>query len=217
MSGPPRLCFLPGATGDGDFWRPVADRIPGAWPWRLLNLPGAGEQPHDPRVASFADLVELVAAAIDERTDVVAQSMGGVVAIGLALRHPAKVRRLVLVATSGGIDVAGLGAAEWRDQYRDEFPNAAPWVWQDRPDFGDSISAVRAPTLLVWGNADPLSPVAVGERLCELLPASTLEVIEGGTHWLAHDDPDRIASLIAAHLRIRRSSGPEPFPRRTPR
>jgi pimeloyl-ACP methyl ester carboxylesterase len=200
MDVPRRIVFLPGAAGAADFWRPVAERLPGGWHKTLLGWPGAGEEPHDPRVESFDDLVTLAAAELDAPADVVAQSMGGAVAIGLALRHPRMVRRLVLVATSGGIAVDGLGAADWREEYRAEFPRAAPWVWRERPDHASAIAAVTAPTLLIWGDADPLSPPGIGERLRELLPDASLHVLASGTHALARERPDEVARLIAAHL-----------------
>ena len=126
--------------------------------------------------------------------------MGGVVAIGLALRHPERIRRLVLVATSGGIDVPGLGGADWRQEYRAEYPCAAPWVWQEKPDYGDAITPVIAPALLLWGDADLVSPVSIGQRLAELLPRSALHVLTGGTHSLALEYPDEVARLIIDHL-----------------
>jgi len=194
------VAFLPGAAGAGEFWLPVADRLPAHWPKTLLSWPGAGEQPHDARVRGFDDLVALAAARLDDRSDLVAQSMGGVVALGIAGRRPDKVRRLVLVATSGGIDVAGLGAEEWRDTYRAEYPNAAPWVCQERPDYTDTVSRIHAPTLLLWGDADPISPLAVGQRLAALLPNAALHVVAGGAHALAQERPDDVAALIRDHL-----------------
>ncbi|HWK19102.1 MAG TPA: alpha/beta fold hydrolase, partial [Solirubrobacteraceae bacterium] len=122
------LLFLPGTAGAAAFWRPAADRLPAAWNQTLLRWPGAGDEPHDARVRGYADLVELAAGELDGHTDVVAQSLGGAVAIGLALRYPASIRRLVLVATSGGLDVNRLGVTDWRSEYRVRFPRAAPWV-----------------------------------------------------------------------------------------
>jgi pimeloyl-ACP methyl ester carboxylesterase len=196
----PHVVFLPGASGAAEFWRPVAERLPADWVKVLLGWPGAGEEPHDESMRSFDDLVSAAAAALDSPSDVVAQSMGGAVAIGLALRHPTRVRRLVLAATSGGLDLTGLGAADWRAEYRELYPNAAPWITDERPDYADAINDVAAPALLLWGDADPISPVSVGARLADLLPTSTLEIIAGGEHRFAHDRPHAVARLIAAHL-----------------
>jgi pimeloyl-ACP methyl ester carboxylesterase len=201
VSGVPNLVFLPGAAGREDFWRPVADRLPDSWKKSLHGWPGAGHEPHDPRVRSFDDLISRVASEIEDQSDLVAQSMGGIVAIGIALRHPRKVRRLVLTATSGGLDVAALGAVDWRDDYRAEYPNAAPWIWEDHIDYGDELSSIRQPTLLISGDSDPLSPSSVGERLAELMPATSHKVVAGGTHALARDHADEVAALIAEHLR----------------
>jgi len=203
MSDVPNVVFLPGAAGARGFWRPVADRLPKAWTKTLRSWPGAGEEPHDPRVRSFSDLIARVASEIDHQTDLIAQSMGGIVGVGIALRHPRKVRRLVLVATSGGLDVRGLGAVDWRFEYRAEYPNAAPWIWQERVDYRHVLPTIRVPTLLIWGDADPISPLSVGHALAELLPDAALHIARGGTHSLARDRPDEVAALIAKHLEER--------------
>jgi pimeloyl-ACP methyl ester carboxylesterase len=198
----PHIVFLPGTAGAAEFWAPVAERLPASWTKVLLGWPGAGEEPHDPGVQSFDDLVSMVAGALVAPSDLVAQSMGGAVAIAVALRHPEKVRRLVLAATSGGIDVASLGGADWRADYRAQYPGAAPWITAERPDHSSAIDRVTAPTLLLWTDDDPISPVAVGERLAELLPHATLQVIAaGGGHAFVRERPLAVASLIAAYLR----------------
>jgi pimeloyl-ACP methyl ester carboxylesterase len=197
----PKVAFFPGASGAGEFWRQAADRLPEDWETCLLSWPGAGAQPHDPSIRGYRDLVALAASVLENRSDVVAQSMGGVVAIGLAVAHPEKIRRLVLVATSGGIDTDSFGAQDWRRDYRDEFPTAAPWISQQNIDYTPAIATITAPTCLIWGDADSISPLAVGQQLHEQLPSSTLHVVSGGTHSLGRDRPDEVASLIIDHLR----------------
>lgn len=195
------LVFLPGAAGASEFWLPVATRLPAGWRKTLLSWPGAGSQPPDPHVSGFADLIAYATRCLNGPADLIAQSMGGVVALGVALEDPERVRRLVLVATSGGIDVAEFGARDWREDYRAEYPMAAPWLTEDAADYTESLSAIGTPTLLICGDADPISPVEVGRRLAQLLPNSELHVLRGGTHGLAHDRPDEVACLIRDHLR----------------
>jgi pimeloyl-ACP methyl ester carboxylesterase len=196
----PLVVFLPGAGGDPGFWRPAGERLPASWEKVYLGWPGLGDQPPDPAVRGFDDLVDRVVAALTRPADLVAQSMGGVVAIRVVLRHPDRVRRLVLTATSGGVDVAGLGGAEWRSGYRRLFPRAAGWILCERPDHTAELARVTAPTLLLWGDRDEVSPPAVGNHLASLLPDARLSVVAGGDHGFAHDRADEVAPLIAAHL-----------------
>jgi pimeloyl-ACP methyl ester carboxylesterase len=192
--------FFPGASGAADFWTPVADRMPDEWATRLLSWPGAGAEAHDPAISGYADLVDRAAAGVADGGDVVAQSMGGVVAIGVALAYPRRIRRLVLVATSGGIDVGRLGGEDWRAEYRSEFPGAASWVTEQYIDHTRELAGIEIPACLIWGDKDPISPPAVGRALRDALPRSSLHIISGGTHMMARERPDEIAQVIIGHL-----------------
>jgi pimeloyl-ACP methyl ester carboxylesterase/N-acetylglutamate synthase-like GNAT family acetyltransferase len=197
-----RLLFLPGAGADPDFWRPIGERLPPAWRKRYFGWPGLGRPPPDPAVNGLADLVAMVEAEMAPGpVDLLAQSMGGVVALSLALRHPDKVRRLVLTATSGGVDVADLTRFDWRANYRREYPDAAPWITETRIDLTADIPHIDCPTLLLWGDCDPISPVAVGERLLALMPNARLRIVSGADHDLAQTHAAELAPLVAAHLR----------------
>ncbi|MGB9184225.1 MAG: MBL fold metallo-hydrolase [Solirubrobacteraceae bacterium] len=68
-------------------------------------------------------------------------------------------------------------------------------------DHAPAIVAITAPTCLIWGDADPISPLSVGQQLHQLLPASTLHILPGATHSLAHDRADEVTTLIVDHLR----------------
>jgi pimeloyl-ACP methyl ester carboxylesterase len=197
----PRLLFLPGAGADPAFWRPLADRLPAAWDKVHFGWPGLGRQPADPGVNGIDDLVALVEAQLgDQPVDLLAQSMGGAVAMAVTLRNPAKVRRLVLAVTSGGVDMTGLGASDWRATYRANNPDAGGWITDERPDHTADLPGVTQPTLLIWGDADPISPLAVGRRLESLLPNAVLRVVGGGDHSFVEERPDEIAPWIIDHL-----------------
>jgi hypothetical protein len=126
--------------------------------------------------------------------------------------NPDKVRRLVLVATSGGLDLSLHATEDWRAEYRATFPHAASWVSAERPDFTADLPSLTTPTLLIWGDRDPISPVSVGEHLDRLLPDSHLSVLPGATHSLAHDRPDEVAALIIDHLGDTAPGGVDPPP-----
>lgn len=195
-----RVVFLPGAGGDPAFWKPVADRLDASIDAVRLAWPGLGSVPARDDVRGFDDLVRLTLETMDRPVDLVAQSMGGVAAIRAALARPDRVRRLVLTATSGGLDVRSLGATDWRPEYRRDFPDAAPWIFEPVGDLTERIPSITAPALLIWGAADPISPPDVGKRLASLLPNATLVVIRGGGHACAHDRADEVVPHIARFL-----------------
>lgn len=195
-----KILFLPGAGGSPNFWKPVASTLPDAWPKEHFGWPGLGTQPHDPAVSGIDDLVAMVAARMTEPVDLVAQSLGGVIAARLAIEKPALVRRLVLCVTSGGVDMAGLGAVDWRESYRKSFPQAVEWITASRASLPLPVEKIVAPTLLIWGDSDPVSPVAVGEHLKARLPDVRLEIVAGGDHDVASTHADHVARLIARHL-----------------
>ena len=196
----PKVFFLPGSGASPDFWKPVGALLPAAWPKTYFGWPGLGHQPHDPAIKGLDDLVAMAQARMTEPVDLVAQSMGGVIAVRLALACPHLVRRLVLTVTSGGVDMTAMGASDWRPDYRRTFPNAAAWILERTTAQPLPVERVAAPTLLLWGDADPISPLAVGQHLAQRLSDARLHVVRGGDHDLARTCADEIAPLIERHL-----------------
>ncbi|WP_308495393.1 alpha/beta fold hydrolase [Duganella aceris] len=54
--------------------------------------------------------------------------------------------------------------------------------------------------LLLWGDADPVSPVKVGEKLAACLPHADLQIFKGADHDLAYTHAAQVAGLIDRHL-----------------
>jgi pimeloyl-ACP methyl ester carboxylesterase len=195
-----RILFLPGSGASPDFWKPVGALLPADWPKDYFGWPGLGRQPHDPAIGGLDDLIAMVVAKMEAPVDLVAQSMGGVIAARIALAHPHLVRRLVLTVTSGGVDMASFGASDWRVDYRKSFPDAAEWIYAPRTAAPLPVERIAAPTLLLWGDRDPISPVAVGQHLEKRIPKAQLHVLPGGDHDLAVAMASQVAPLIARHL-----------------
>src|SRR5437867_12850951 len=106
--GPP-LLYL---HGDGRYiWMPVHDWLAGRRRVFLPVQPGFGESEGFDEIEDIEDLVFHTVDVMDEvgleQADVVGLSLGGWLAAELALRHPHRVRRLVL-ANAAGTRVAGV-------------------------------------------------------------------------------------------------------------
>jgi poly(3-hydroxyalkanoate) depolymerase len=103
--GPP-LLLITGIGGHIDMWRPFS-AVAGRRELIAFDAPGTGrsQRPRCPlRMRALARLVtELMDALELERADVLGYSWGGGLAQELAHRHPERVRRLVLCATSPGL------------------------------------------------------------------------------------------------------------------
>lgn len=195
------LLFMPGAGGAAEFWHPLGRLLPDSYAKTYLNWPGLGRETHRPGLDSIDALTAYAAAhLVDSDNIIVAQSMGGIFALRLALLYPQKISKLVFTAASGGIDVMRFGASDWRPAYRTEYPEAARWITQERPDHTAEIRDIAHPALLLWGDADTVSPVAVGKHLHGLLKNSRLQIIPGGTHSFAQERAAEIAPLVAAFI-----------------
>jgi pimeloyl-ACP methyl ester carboxylesterase len=117
----PAVVFVHGAAFDHSVWQ---------WQSRSLahhgltvlapDLPGHGRSPGAPRVTigDMADWIAALAEAAGIREfAVVGHSMGSLVALETALRHPARVTRLALVGTSAPMPVGDPFIAAARDDH----------------------------------------------------------------------------------------------------
>ena len=66
-----------------------------------------------------------------------------------------------------------------------------------RADTSDLLPTIRVPTLLIWGDADARSPMAVAHQLHDAIPGAMLAVIPGAGHVSNLEEPVQ----FNAHLR----------------
>ncbi len=66
-------------------------------------------------------------------------------------------------------------------------------------DTNSRLGEIRAPTLVIHGTEDEMLPVQNGPLIASLIPASTLEVLDGVGHMFFWECPQESAQLISAH------------------
>jgi len=71
----------------------------------------------------------------------------------------------------------------------------------------DAASRVRAPTLLVSGTKDQMTPLKSARTLATAIAGSTLVALEGAGHMLLAERPDELLQALQAHLRVDPSRG----------
>ncbi len=197
-----RVLFLPGASGVARFWQPVIDRLALSVEPVAFDYPGFGGNPPDPKLSSLADLTSWIETYIDRPVDILAQSMGGGIAMQLALRKHYLVRHLVLTGTSGGVSMSRLSPTEWREEYRRESPSNPDWFTDDRTELTKRVANLPMPCLLIFGTRDSVAPLATGEYMARLLLDVRLVAIDTDSHFFVRDMPDQVAPYIKAFLSV---------------
>lgn len=177
----PPVLLLHGFLGRGADWDAVRERLPASWDVRAPDLPGfGGAIGLDAEAYTMNGEADRLAAGLDTDADVVGYSMGGRLALHLALRHPDRVRRLVLVSASPGLRTE----AERADRRHLDAERAA------------ALAADRAGFLRDWYRMplfaslpDALRDRLVADRLAHVDPAEAGRSLTGmGTgaqpsHW----------------------------------
>ena len=182
------MILLHGGLGSGEMFAPIMPQLAARHQVITVDLQGHGrtadiDRPIDPRL-----MADDIAALIDhlglEKSDVVGYSLGGGVALHLAARHPAKVRRLVVVsanvrrdaipaemlAQQGQVSAAAVEFMKDTPMYQnyqrvaprpDDFPRLLDKIGQSMAndfDFSEEVRNLQMPTLIVAGDADMAPP-----------------------------------------------------------
>lgn len=67
-------------------------------------------------------------------------------------------------------------------------------------DRSGRVSSIRAPTLVVHGDLDPLVPYSNGRRLAESIPGARLATLPGCGHMLMWESADELARVVLEFL-----------------
>ncbi len=143
--------LLHGFAGTGRAWDPVREQLdPGRYRALTPDLRGHGSRARL-RPVSFAGCVrDVLSAAPDAPFTLAGYSMGGRVALHVALAAPERLRRLVLVASTAGLEHPGERAERRRadgvlaDRAETMRPEEFARAWQAQPIFAGTPPAAAA-------------------------------------------------------------------------
>jgi pimeloyl-ACP methyl ester carboxylesterase len=209
------VVLLHGGFGAIEMFGPVLGQLAEHHQVIGIDLQGHGRTLPFDRPMSFEAMADDVAGVIKHlgyaKADVVGYSMGGGVALRVAIQHPDVVDKLVLVSTpyaySGwhdynreGMRSIGPAAAEPLKQtpmyalYAQIAPDANNWtklvsqmgefVGRDY-DYSSEVKKVTAPTMLVIGDHDSVRP-AHAARFFELLGGGLVDAEWDGSKMVKH-------------------------------
>ncbi len=224
----PPLLLIHAAGGQRANWPPQVRRLRGVHTI-APDLPGHGRSAGAGRetIGDYAsDMLALADALGIEWCIPVGHSMGGAVALQMALDAPERVAGLGLVATGARLRVSPaildniLGdydaAVEHlidhefgprvddnvrrlaRRQLRELPPRVlhGDYVACDAFDVRDRLPEISVPALVVGGSEDRMTPPKYARYLSDHLPNATLVLLEGGGHMIPAEFPDELARIL---------------------
>jgi pimeloyl-ACP methyl ester carboxylesterase len=213
--GKETLVFIHGAGGSRTSWRLQEAYFSKAFNVMIMELPG-----HGATVGQGAQEIKgyalWVKGALDElklsSPFVIGHSMGGAIAMELAIRFPALPKGLVLAGTGARLRTLpaildGIKAAfpetvrmicersftqdapaEMKQAKAAEMMKNSPDVLYgdfsacDRFDIMDQVQTIDRPTLVICGDQDTATPIKYSRFLAEKIAGARLEIVKGAGH-----------------------------------
>jgi len=205
------LVLLHGFTGAAGDWAHVFDRDDLARRYRLIvpDLRGHGRSTNPGAAFTHRQCALDLSAFLDRigvgRFRAIGLSLGGNTLLHLATREPERVSAMVLVSATmyypaearaimRAMAPEARSDAEWAEMRARHAHGDAQIraLWTIAQGFADShddmaftpplLGTIKARTLIVYGDRDPLYPVEMGVAMYRAIPGAQLAVVPGGGH-----------------------------------
>lgn len=188
---------------------------------------------------AVVSLLDSIDALRGKRTVVGGHSMGGAIAQVVALNYPERVAGLVLIGTGAKLRVAPVLMDGVLSQFETVLALIADWSFgpsaptemkrlvlkamrETDPavlhadyracggfDILDRLSEINAPTLVVGGATDRMTPLRFSQYLANNIPRAELQVVEGAGHMMALEQPDAVATAVSEFMAGLESENPQ--------
>jgi pimeloyl-ACP methyl ester carboxylesterase len=201
------LLWLHGGMGHGADWQYIFTAPPAGYRLIAPDLRGHGRSTGASATYSFKQSALDVFALLDhlqiDRVKMIGLSGGGITALQMATIHPERASAMVVVSAPPAFPAqaraiqrvfseAMLSDAERaRMRQRHQRPGQLEALFAQTRAFADGddpnftperLASITAETLIVFGDRDPLYPVALAVELRQAIPRSWLWVVPNGGH-----------------------------------
>lgn len=209
------LVLIPGLSNDISEYRTIIPRLSAMFRVIALDNRGAGrsDKPNVPYTIDMMsdDTASLLTVLGIEQAHILGVSMGGRIALDLALRHSTKVKSLVLVSTSARVtrtfrrflllDVfSRVLTSIFKGKYRQPYYAFIRQRDASRDyDCTDRLHEIRVPTLIVHGRKDKIAPLHLAEEMHTRIRGSKLVRTNGG-HLFLFFQPSQFADVVLHFL-----------------
>ncbi len=228
------IAFLPGSGDSASIWQPQQDYFKDlAHP---IDLPGHGRRADTlPDEVTILDYAQAAYAIIFEeikleRPIIAGHSLGGAVALSMALEYPQEIGGLTLIGAGARLRVHPdllVGARNTPELTRVRLAELAmspanverlsPELIEDRAelephilyrdlaacnvfDIMPRLKEIGVPTLIICGNEDRLTPPKYSMYLAEQIPGAELKMIPDAGHYVMREQPEMVNQAIETWL-----------------
>jgi len=226
-SGQP-LVLLHGAFGFVEGWATVLPALTKTHQVIAIELQGHGHTNDLDRPLTYEQMAEDTAALLNQlkikNADFFGYSMGGTVALAVAIRHPELVRKLMIYGSCAG-RMKDTYDPETYKQFLSLSTDFAPPVLKEpydrmAPDpkkwpvlvtkikglernfngfSAAELKAIKAQTLIMMGDRDAVRPEHAVE-MYRLIPNAQLAIFPGADHFLLFSAPEKLLSTLLPFL-----------------
>jgi pimeloyl-ACP methyl ester carboxylesterase len=226
--GQPALLFIHGAGGDHTIWGEQLRELAPSFSVAALDLNGHGRSParEGEGFQTYTEDVLAVLEALAMPTVVVGHSMGGAIALMVALQRPKNLVGLGLVGTGAKLRVHPQILELCQTDFERAIDFIVQWAFAEQSppelreracaqmrrngadallrDFSSCntfdvmarLSEVAVPTLILCGRDDKLTPVKYSEYLQQNIPTAQLKIIEGAGHMVMLEQPRAVTTAL---------------------
>ncbi len=230
------LLFVHGSGGDHTLWGHQLSALRDRFTVAALDLNGHGKSPRrensnaNSALELYAQDALAVLNALAQETGegvvLLGHSLGGAVALSVALRRPSNLRALGLIGTGAKLKVHPDILRLIDEDFEKAIDFILQWAFAPNPpaelyqrakeqmlrngqralrrdfhacnafDVMNCLGEITVPTLVVVGREDKLTPLKYSEYLQQHIPGAILEVIKGAGHMVMLERPEALNDVI---------------------